>query len=71
MASAIDDASESPGRALPTESLDLYEAKYMTGNEAALFRNKERSGWQTSAFVVALCSYFIIWCALHGQWPLG
>lgn len=63
--------SDLPEDVAPTESLDLYEAKYMTDKEPALFRSKARSSWQAPAFTVALSLYFIIWCAAHGQWPLG
>lgn len=54
-----------------TESLDLYEARYMTDSEPALFRSKTRSSWQALAFSVAISSYLIISCAAQGLWPLG
>jgi len=63
--------SDLPEEVAPTESLDRYEAKYMTDNEPALFRSKARSSWQAPAFTVAVSLYFIIWFAAHGQWPLG
>ena len=55
----------------PTDDLDLYEAKYMSGDELVVFRSKVRASWQVHALAGATALFCLVWSGLHAHWVGG